>query len=32
MTLNQQQKDLILKFLKSTAQDNQLVKEVVTKE
>jgi hypothetical protein len=32
MTLNQQQKELILKFLKSTAQDNQLVKEVTTKE
>jgi len=32
MTLNQQQKELILKFLKSTTQDNQLVKEVITKE
>jgi hypothetical protein len=32
MTLNQQQKELILKFLRSTAQDNSLVKEVTTKE
>jgi hypothetical protein len=32
MTLSQQQKELILKFLKSSVQNNQLVKEVTEKE
>ncbi len=32
MTLSQQQKELILKFLRSSAQDNQVVKEVAIKE
>jgi len=32
MTLSQQQKELILKFLRSSAQNNQLVTEVTKKE
>lgn len=32
MALSQQQKELILSFLKSSAKDNQLVKEITTKE
>jgi hypothetical protein len=32
MTLNQQQKELILKFLATSAQKNKLVKEVTKKE
>ncbi len=32
MTLSQEQKEIILKFLKSSAQNHELVKEVATKE
>jgi len=32
MALNQQQKELILKFLATSAQKNKLVKEVIKKE
>ena len=32
MTLSQEQKELILKFLKSSAQNHKLVKEVTKKE
>gem|GEM_PF-2296088 len=32
MSLSPQQKELILRFLKSSAQNNQLITEVTTKE